>query len=474
MPAPTRNVPSLGHRARSLVPTIKAWWNGQPGAGRLIPTSEGFIPSSWPLNYWQSDLRPLSITGPNAAVESCVGAYAQVIGMLPCNHWRERRDGGRDLVKSSAAFRVMRRPNKYQSRADFFLNLIRAELLKGNGYAAALRDDNYQIESLHLIPPTSARPVVDPETREIYYGVGDNVFMLEPGEERGPWVMAIPARDMLHIRLQTPRDPLVGETPLAAAALSIAAGNAINAHEAAFFSNMGRPSGVLETDQELTKEQTADLRERWHEQTQGGNSGGTPILTWGLKWKAAVMNSQDAQVIEAYKMTIADVARVFRVPLAVIGDLGGATYNNTETLINHWLATGLGYMLEHIELALDNLFGLPVGEYMEFDTEYLLRTDFVARIDGITKGISGGLYSPNEGRRKVGLPDAEDGDEPRLQAQVVPLTAASATPAPSAPAAPAANVAANDDDEDEASAADAARMVSALIKQLKTYDRGPA
>jgi hypothetical protein len=68
-------------------------------------------------------------------------------------------------------------------------------------------------------------------------------------------------------------------------------------------------------------------------------------------------------------------------------------------------------------------------------------------MDGLTRAVAGGIYSPNEARRREGLPAVKDGDEPRLQAQVVPLSAANATPAPSAPSAPSAPAAGDGEDD---------------------------
>ena len=150
------------------------------------------------------------------------------------------------------------------------------------------------------------------------------------------------------------------------------------------------------------------------------------------------MDAFDEAVVKAYAMSTADIARVFRVPLPVINELGGATFNNSEALIRHWHATGLGFMLEHIELGLDRLFGLPPDEFIAFDVEYILRSDFMARMDGLAKAVSGGIYSPNEARQKEGLPPADGGDEPRLQAQVVPLSAANAIAASQAAGAESA------------------------------------
>jgi HK97 family phage portal protein len=209
---------------------------------------------------------------------------------------------------------------------------------------------------------------------------------------------------------------------------------------AKFFGNMTRPSGYLASPKILKDDIAAKLREMWEKAYSAENSGRVAVLLDGLEWKPMSITSVDAQLIESYRMTIADVARVYRVPLAVIGETGGATYGNTETLIRHWLSTGLSYVVEHIELALDALFELPPDEFIAFDLEYLLRADFQARIEGLTKGIQGGLFSPNEARQKEGLPAVEYGEEPRVQAQVVPLSFASKVPAaaaaPTAPSAP--------------------------------------
>jgi hypothetical protein len=101
-----------------------------------------------------------------------------------------------------------------------------------------------------------------------------------------------------------------------------------------------------------------------------------------------------------------------------------------------WLNTGLGFVLEHVELALDALFALPENEWIQFDTDYLQRADFAARIEGLVRGIQGGLYAPNEARSREGLPKVAYGDEPRVQAQVVPLSFASERPGESSPTSP--------------------------------------
>jgi hypothetical protein len=130
--------------------------------------------------------------------------------------------------------------------------------------------------------------------------------------------------------------------------------------------------------------------------------------------------------------------------------LGGNNLASTELLMSSWYSTGLGFALNHIEEAIGLLFGLKgqPDEYVEFDTEALLRSALKDRIEALARGVQGGIFAPNEARRREGLDSVKFGDEPRVQQQVVPLSAAEGIPsAPPAPAAPSAPPAAGADDE---------------------------
>jgi len=378
---------------------------------------------------WQRNLSPW-LTKACGAVYACKWVIARAIANMTARHMRRLDNGGREEITTSPLSRMLRNPNWYQTRSDFFLNLVFELLTYGNVYVLVYRDDASRIESMHIVPAGNTEPYIVPETGEVFYGVGTNPLI---GDIR----VLIPARDVMHIRMHTPRHPLVGVSPIKYATLAININTSVASNQAAFFSNMSRPSGVLTTEEKLTKEQMEALRQAWYSKSRGLNAGEVPILGWGLKWNPMTITSEDAQLIEAYRMSIEDIARVFDVPLAMIGDYTKATYNNTEQLINNWLSQGLGFHMSHIELAIARLFRLPAEEYVHFDESELLRTDFAGRVEGLTKGILGGLYSPNEARRREGLPEVEYGSEPRLQAQVVPLSQIemnqSAEPAPSAP-----------------------------------------
>ena len=390
-------------------------------------TDEGWMNQSWGEGWWQQNIKPVQGLGTNETVEACVSTLSQTVSMCPIHQLQESPDGEQKRQYGSNAERVMLQPNPHTSRTLFMNNLIRSIYFNGNGYAYATRNGTGAVGELYLLDPKNVNPVQDPETGDIFYWVAP-----KPSGQYNPDTdFVYPERDILHVRINVdPSEPLKGVSPLTAAAHSIAANNAITGHQASFFNNMARPSGVLTTPEKLNREQMLQLRDAVAKQTQGRDSGKVPILGNGLKWESMALSSQDAQMVEAFGMTVSSISRVFRVPLPMINDLQGSTFNNAEQLVNWFLASGLGFLLEHIELELNKLFGLSFNQRMNFDTKVLLRSDWKSQIETLGEGVLKGIYSPNEARAILGMGGVTDGDEPRVQQQVVPLSAWDMTPEP--------------------------------------------
>lgn len=370
------------------------------------------------MNWWQAghSLTPYGESG--AMVEACVSAYAQTVAMCPGDHWRTLENGGRERVTTSALTRIIKRPNDYQSSSDFLLNLTRRLYEKGEAFGLAIRNNRGEIAEVHLMRNGYARLAMD---GSIFYDLSGNEIV----EQRFDMSAPIPARDVLHVRLHTPRHPLKGESPILSTVLDRAlAGAALN-QQVTFYMNQARPSFMLETDQQLTADQTRDLRARWNEQTQGENAGGTPILTWGLKAKPSDFKAKDGELAELLKMSDQNVALAFRVPLQILG-VGGTPFASTEALMASWKASGLGFALNHIEEAFGLLFGLKgmPDEYLEFDTAALMRSNFKELIEGLASSTKSGIHSPDEARAVISLAAVPGGHGkmPRVQQQVVPLS----------------------------------------------------
>jgi HK97 family phage portal protein len=430
--------------ARIITPRQK---NNPAGEGNYHPgpytVRGGVLPSAWGqfLNYWQMDLDPL--TAPSTStVEACVWAYARAIAQLPGHHKMQLSNNGEEIITTSALSRLLRSPNPYQTSSDFLVHLIRSLLLNGNSYWVAERNARSEVTALHWTDPRACRVreiyVEGQSFSEVFYEIGVNP-LYQFDSILGRSSLVVPARDVFHVKLATPRHPLIGETWLAALSVEMATRTAITTAATTFSANMSRPSGILSTDQVMTKVQAEELRVRWNEQSAGLNVGGVPILTSGLKFQPMAVSNQDAQIIDQLKLNDQAIAAVFGVPMILLGVNNTATQQSSEAVMAEWLAAGLGWLINHIEVSFDSFIGLDQvtagREWTEYDTRVLLRSAFKDRIDGLVRGVQGGIYSPNEARALEGYAAAEDGDEPRVQQQVVPLSAWDKMSEPPAPPA---------------------------------------
>lgn len=417
---------------------LGGWRHPLIGYGMGHATNGGVIPKSWDWNFWQEGRDPLMMDC-CAAVEAGVSAYAQTVAMLPGTVWRKDDNGGRTEMPMTPLAKILAKPNDYQTRSDFIMNQVRALYFRGNCYAIAEKRGGVPV-ALHPVHPDYCAPYVNRETNDIFWSLAPTD--LTPGMSEWPVETSrlIPDEYVWHVHMATPFHPLCGVSPLTSACMSIAANCGMNAQVNAFLANMSRPSGTLNTDLKLSADAVEELRARWKEHSSGAGIGGTPILTHGLKWTPLELSAPDTQLIDFYKLSIADIARALRVPLPLIGVMDSATFNNAEVLMQFWKASGLGWLLEHIELSLDKFFDLPRDQYCELDADALLRSEFKSRIDALVRGVQGGVFSPNEARATEGLPAVDGGDMPRVQQQLVALDWEPPEPAaPAAPAEPPAN-----------------------------------
>lgn len=434
----TQNLARLITPRQKINPAGEGNWHPGP-----YTVSGGWLPSSWGqnLNFWQMDFDPLGLPG-SSIVEACIWAYIRAIAQLPGFHKRELVNGGTETITTSALSRVLRAPNAYQTPSDFLVHLIRSLLYNGNCYWVAQRNDRNEVVALHWTDPRQCRVreifVTGQSFREVFYEIGNNPLLAFDSFDRVGIV--VPARDVLHIKLATPRHPLVGETWLAALAVELMQQNALN-HAVTTSATTGRPSGVLKTPLTYTVAQINELRERWRQHSADMASGGAPILTAGMEFQPLALSADDAKTIEQLKLNDRAVAGVFGVPPMLVGLADTATQKSAEAVMAEWLASGLGWLIDHIERAFDGFFGLaeiPAGrEWTELDTRALLRTLYKERIEAEARAVQAGISTPNEVRRLEGLPDKDHGDDLYMQQQMVAIgTAPPVAPTPAAPTPP--------------------------------------
>lgn len=343
-------------------------------------------------------------------------AIAESMGALPLHLFRRGADGARERDGEHPAARLLAGDwAPWAGSVEMRTALQFDALLHGAGYALVVRVGG-QARELHRLDPRNVTP--DTTGTEPRFKVREN------GVER-----LVDWRDIL--RIATPGstyDRLVNLITLAREAIALDL--VMAEHQSRLFANGARPSGLLKYPKALGAESMKRIRESF-EATHGGgaNSGRTLILEDGLDFEALQFSSADAQFLELRRFVIQEIARAFKVPGTLIGDLERATWRNVEELMRQFVQTTLMPWAEVWQSALERVLLTP-DERREFFIEAvfddLLRGDLAARFTAYRQATGGSWLTPNEIRALDNRPPIEGGDELIRQAGQADATAPTA------------------------------------------------
>ena len=385
----------------------------------------------------------------NWAVFACATLIAGDIAKMPARVMKYSRDLKIWEPTDPPYRRVLRKPNRYQTRIEFFQQWVLSLLFNGNTYVLKERDSDGKIIALYVLDPGRVTPLVS-EDGGVYYQLGDDTLAQIESS------IVVPASEIIHDRMYTPWHPLIGVSPIFACGLAAMQAAHIQSNSAKFFENMSRPGGVLTAPGTIPPETAARLKAAWQENYSGANSGKVAVLGDGLKWEAAAVNAVDAQLIEQLKFTGEMVCACFHVPAYKICLGPMPTVNNVAALNQQYSDQALQPIVEKMELRLDEGIELVDGYETWLDESVLVRMDPATRMDAYNKAIAGGWLAPNEARRDENRPPVAGGESPLMQQQNYSLAAlakrdASDDPfgkaSPPAPPAPSPAPAANEDEK---------------------------
>jgi HK97 family phage portal protein len=312
---------------------------------------------------------------------------------------------------------VLRRPNNYQSRNQFWESWLLSKLSRGNTYVLKERDNRMVVTGLHVLDPTRVQPLVSDDGEVFYRLSSDNLAGLATD-------VIIPAREIIHDRMNCLFHPLVGTPPVFASGLSSMLG--INAQKASalLFENSSTPGGIITAPGEINSDERERFKTEWENKFMRGNKGRVAVLGGGLKYEKITMTNVEGQLVENLKWSAEVVCSVYHVPPYKVGVGALPSYNNVQSLNIEYYSQALQSHIEEIEELLDYALGLSGTNLgTEFDTEALLRMDSVTLVTSIRDAVGAGVMSPNEGRGKLDLKPVKGGESPYLQQQNYSLEA---------------------------------------------------
>ena len=356
------------------------------------------------------------------AVYSCVRILSEAVAGLPLHFYRYTDDGGKEKAIDHPLYSLLHdEPNPEMTSFVFRETLMTHLLLWGNAYAQIIRNGKNEIIALYPLMPNKMDVSRD-KSGQLYY-----TYVTQPEEAhtmKGTVVYLTPS-EVLHIP-GLRFDGLVGYSPIAMAKNAIGMAIACEEYGAKFFANGAAPGGVLEHPGTIKDPQR--VRESWQSTFGGsGNSNKVAVLEEEMKYTPIGISPEQAQFLETRKFQINEIARIFRVPPHMVGDLEKSSFSNIEQQSLEFVKYTLDPWIVRWEQSIRRALLTPEEKkkyFVKFNLEGLLRGDYQSRMNGYAIGRQNGWMSANDIRELENqdrIPAEEGGDLYLVNGNMLPI-----------------------------------------------------
>lgn len=246
-----------------------------------------------------------------STVRACINFRANLRAMLPLKLYRSTARGPEEQrdhpVSKLLRGRVGPAQNTFQWR---HYNEV-CTCLGGNGYTRIRRDTFADVVALEFREPAKVEPRILDSGRLVYHD-------RKTGE-------VLQDFEMLHNRGMS-TNGLTGRSPLFDLRETVGLAMTAQTFAASTFVNGNRQPGVFQGPQGMTRERAEEFKKFWEQHYAGAaNAGKNPMVFGGITWANAGFSLQDAELLLSRKFDVEEIARVYGVPLHMIGSTEKAT-----------------------------------------------------------------------------------------------------------------------------------------------------
>jgi len=309
----------------------------------------------------------------------CIGIIADQIASLPLH---AERNGERIETPT-----VLAQPEIDRTRSEFVSALVTSLLINGNAYLLA----NGRRDALgfpqHVV-------LLDPEAVTVTVRGGTISY----ATARGP----LNTEEVLHIRNRTLPGHVLGLGPLDYNRQTIAHTLASDQYSANMFTTGALPDGVLQSPNEITSEQAADLKQAWVA-GNGGRQRGPAVLAGGVTYQPLAYSSTELELVESRKYNALVLCTLLGVPPHLVGVPSQDTKSYSSLVMDSesFVRYTLRPLAIKIEEAMSTL--LPRGQRAVFNFDAVLRADTKTRYEAHAIGLQAGFLTVDEVRELEGL-----------------------------------------------------------------------
>ncbi len=334
------------------------------------------------------------------AVYACVRILSEAIAGLPVHLYQYKEDGSKEKALAHTLYRLLHdEPNPEMTSFVFRETLMTHLLLWGNAYAQIIRNGKGEVLALYPLMPN--RMTVDRDEKGHLYYQYQMQDSDAPTMKSG--TVTLKPTDVLHIP-GLGFDGLVGYSPIAMAKNAIGMAIACEEYGAKFFANGATPGGLLEYPGTVKNPEA--VRESWNKGFSGGNSHKIAVLEEGMKYTPISISPEQAQFLETRKFQIDEIARIFRVPPHMVGDLEKSSFSNIEQQSLEFVKYTLEPWMIRWEQSINRALlseKEKAAYFVKFNVDGLLRGDYQSRMNGYATARQNGWMSANDIRELENL-----------------------------------------------------------------------
>lgn len=337
-------------------------------------------------------------------VQSCVTLISESLAQLPLDLFRRvGNDGGREPARDHPLYRILKyAPNPWQTPFERMESAQNSAGLRGNAFSYIDRNERGEIKGLYPISADKVTVLKGSDLRP-YYRIGSGAAL---------------SQEYIHHVRWASFDNYVGLSPIMLHANDIGHLQSLRDYAAKSFRHGSALSGVLERPKDAPRIESqaavdkiaADWTDRY---SRSMKPGAVALLQEGMTFKPLTLSNVDLELIQALNLGGADIARIYKTPLPMVGSVEAVKYDNVENLqIQFVVYCLMPWIRRHEQAVQRDLLGVKERSefFIEFNVGGLLRGNITARYAAYAVGRQWGWLSINDIRRLENLPPVPGGD----------------------------------------------------------------
>jgi HK97 family phage portal protein len=329
-----------------------------------------------------------------SAVLSCVRVLAESMAAMPFNVYRKIPGGGKEIAEDHPLQDVLAyQPNDWMTSFEWREWMTSQMLLWGNAYSLIKPGRRGSVDQ--LVPLHASRmEIVRLENGRLQY---------QYREDGKPTPTNYRQDQIFHLRWLS-SDAVTGYVPTTLSQDAIGLARATELYSSAFFGNGAQSGTYIETDQPFKPEAVQRFKQQWDDAHRGPDRAfKTVVMPHGFHKKNDPVNNQHSALIDTRRYAVEEIARTYRVPLHMLGDLTNVRHSTVEQAAIDFVTFGLYPHTRRWQFACRrDLITEDRDYFVEFDTTALLAGDFAARAQFMREAFNMGALSVDEIRAQIG------------------------------------------------------------------------